>query len=50
MVLTGIFDAKKVEMTGGWGTVHNEDLHNLYSLSGLTGMIKTRKSRRVKCS
>jgi hypothetical protein len=28
-VLRRIFDSKKVEVTGGWRTLHIEELHNL---------------------
>jgi hypothetical protein len=26
-----IFGPKRDEVTGGWGKLHNEELHNLYS-------------------
>jgi hypothetical protein len=32
-VLTRIFGSKRDEVTGGWIKLHNEELHNLYSLS-----------------
>jgi hypothetical protein len=28
-----VFGPKKVEVTGGWRKLHNEELHGLYSLS-----------------
>jgi hypothetical protein len=31
-VLRRIFGPKRDEATGGWRKLHNEDLHNLYSL------------------
>jgi hypothetical protein len=30
-------------MSGDWRKLHNEDLHNLYSLQGVIRMIKPRK-------
>jgi hypothetical protein len=30
-VLRRIFGPKRDEETGGWGKLHNEELHNLYS-------------------
>jgi hypothetical protein len=33
------------EMLGGWGKLHNEDLHNLYSSPNIIRMIKTRRMR-----
>jgi hypothetical protein len=30
-VLRRIFGPKRNEVTGGWRTLHNEELHNLYS-------------------
>jgi hypothetical protein len=32
-VLRRIFGPKRDEVTGGWGKLHNEELHNLYSFS-----------------
>jgi hypothetical protein len=29
-VLKRIFGPKRDEVTGGWGKLHNEELHNLY--------------------
>jgi hypothetical protein len=37
-VLRRIFGPKRDEVTGGWRKMHNEELHNLYSLP--IGMIK----------
>jgi hypothetical protein len=31
---------KRDEMTGSWRKPHNEELHNLYTLPGIIGMIK----------
>jgi hypothetical protein len=43
-VLRRIFGPKR-EVTGGWRKLHNEELHNLYSLSGIIRMIKSRMKR-----
>jgi hypothetical protein len=40
-VLRRIFKLKRDEVTGGWGKMHHEELHNLYSLP----MIKLRRMR-----
>jgi hypothetical protein len=39
-VLRRIFGPKRVEVTGGWRKLHNEELHNLYSLRNIIRMIK----------
>jgi hypothetical protein len=44
-VLKGIFGPKRDEVTGEWGKLHNEELHNLYSSPSI---IKMTKSRRMK--
>jgi hypothetical protein len=41
-VLRRIFGPKRDEVTGGWGKLHNEELHNLYSSPSIL------KSRRIK--
>jgi hypothetical protein len=43
--LRRIFGPKRDEATGGWRKLHNEELHNLYSLPSIIGMIKSRKMR-----
>jgi hypothetical protein len=35
--------AQRDEVTGGWGKLHNEELHNLYSSPSIIRMIKTRR-------
>jgi len=30
-VLRRIFEPKREEVAGGWGTLHNEELNNLYA-------------------
>jgi hypothetical protein len=39
-VLRRIFVLKRDEVTGGWRKLHNEELHNLYSLPSIIRMIK----------
>jgi hypothetical protein len=45
-VLRRIFGPRREEMTGGWKNLHNEELHNLYSLSSIIRMIKSRRMRQ----
>jgi hypothetical protein len=40
-----IFGPKMDEVTGGWRKLHNEELHDLYSLPSI---ISTTKSRRMR--
>jgi hypothetical protein len=44
-VMRRIFGPKGNEVTGGWRKLHNEQLHNLYSLPSIIIMIKSRKMR-----
>jgi hypothetical protein len=46
-VLRRIFEPKRDEVTGGWRKLHNEGLHNLYSLPSIIRMIKSRKMRCI---
>jgi hypothetical protein len=39
-VLKTIFGQKRNGLTGGWRKLHNEELHNFYSLPQIIGMIK----------
>jgi hypothetical protein len=32
-------------VTGGWGELHNEELHNLYSSPSIIRIIKSRRMR-----
>jgi hypothetical protein len=41
-VLRRIFGPERDEVTGGWRKLHNEELHNLYSLPSIIRMIKLR--------
>jgi hypothetical protein len=40
-----IFGPKRDEVTGGWGKLCNEDLHNLYSSPSIIRIIKSRRIR-----
>jgi hypothetical protein len=42
-----IFGLKRDEMIGGWRKLHNEELHNLYSLLHIVRMMKSRRIRRA---
>jgi hypothetical protein len=44
-VLRRIFGPKKEEVMGDWRKLHNEELHNLYSLPNTSRMIKSRRMR-----
>jgi hypothetical protein len=39
-MLRRVFELKRDEVTGSWRKLHNEKLHNLYSLPSLIRMIK----------
>jgi hypothetical protein len=45
MILRTIFESKMNEVTGGWRKLHNEELHNLYTLPSIIRMIKSRRMR-----
>jgi hypothetical protein len=40
--LMRVFGLKRDEMVGGWRKLHNEELHNLYSLPNVIRMIQLR--------
>jgi hypothetical protein len=44
-VLRRPFGLKRDEVTGDWRKLSNEELHNLYSLSSIIRMIKSRGLR-----
>jgi hypothetical protein len=46
-VLRRIFGPKRDGVTGGWRKLHNEELHNLYSLASIIRIIKSRRLRWV---
>jgi hypothetical protein len=47
-VLRGIFEPMRKEVTGDWGRLHNEELHNLYVSSNIIGVMKSRRKRWVE--
>jgi hypothetical protein len=46
-VLRRIFGLKRDEVMGGWRKLHNEELHDMYSLPSIIRMIKSRRMRWV---
>jgi hypothetical protein len=44
-MLRRIFGPKRDEATGGWGKLHNEELHNLNSSPSIIRMIKSMRMR-----
>jgi hypothetical protein len=44
-VLMRIFEPKRDEVTGEWRKLHNEQLHDLYSLPTIVRVIKSRRMR-----
>jgi hypothetical protein len=44
-LLRRIFGPKRVEVTGGWRKLHNEELHDLYSAPSIVRVIKARRMR-----
>jgi hypothetical protein len=42
-VLRGIFGPKRDEVTGEWRKLHNEELHDLYSLPSIIRIMKSRR-------
>jgi len=43
MVLRGIFEPRRDEVTGEWRRLHNEELNDLYSSPNIVGVIKSRR-------
>jgi hypothetical protein len=39
-VLKRIFGSKREEVVGGWRTLHNEELHNLYASPNIIRVVK----------
>jgi hypothetical protein len=44
-VVRRIFGPKRDEVMGGWGKLHNEELHDLYSSPSIIRIIKSRRMR-----
>jgi hypothetical protein len=44
-MLRRIFQQTRVEVTGGWRKLHNEELHDLYSSPSIIRIIKSRRMR-----
>jgi hypothetical protein len=44
-VLRKIFGPKREEVAGGWRTLHNEELRNLYASPNIIRIIKSRRVR-----
>jgi hypothetical protein len=44
-VLRRTFGSKRDEVIGGWRTLHNEELHKLYSSPSIIRMIKSRRMK-----
>jgi hypothetical protein len=43
--LRRIFGLKMDEVAGGWGELHNEELHSLYSSPSIIRITKSRRMR-----
>jgi hypothetical protein len=46
-MLGRMFGSKRDDATGGWGILHNEELHNLYSSPNIIRIIKSRRMIRA---
>jgi hypothetical protein len=44
-VLRRIFGPKREEVVGGWRSLHNEKLHNLYPSQNIISVMKYRRTR-----
>jgi hypothetical protein len=44
-VLRRVYEPKRDEVTGEWRKLHNEDLNDLYSLSIMVRVVKSRRMR-----
>jgi hypothetical protein len=43
--LPRIFGPTRKGLAGGWGRLHNEELHNLYASSNIISVIKARRTK-----
>jgi hypothetical protein len=48
-VLRRVFGPKSDEVTGEWRKLHNEELSDLYSLSNILRVVKSRRMRWAGC-
>jgi len=46
-VLRRVFGSKRDEVTGEWRKLHSEELRDLYSLSNIVRVVKSRRMRRA---
>jgi hypothetical protein len=44
-MLRRIFGSKREEVAGGWRTLHNEELHNLFASPNIIRVIKSWRKR-----
>jgi len=44
-VLRRVFGRKRIEVTGAWRKLHNEELNDLYSLPNIVRVVKSRRMR-----
>jgi hypothetical protein len=44
-VLRRVFEPKRDEVTGEWRKLHNEELNDLYSLTNIVRVVKSRRMR-----
>jgi hypothetical protein len=44
-IFRGIFGPRRVELTGHWSRLHNEELNDLYSSPNIVRVIKSRRMR-----
>jgi PAS domain-containing protein len=47
-VLRKIFGSKRDEVIGGWRKLHNEELHDLYTLPKIIRIIKLRRMKWMR--
>jgi hypothetical protein len=42
-VLRGVFGSKRIEVTGEWSKLHNEERNDLYTLPIIVRVVKSRR-------